>query len=479
MSRALLLLAAAVLAAGCNSGEEASERPNVVVIMTDDQRVDEMAVMPAVRRLIVRPGAWFARSFASFPLCCPSRATFLTGQYAHNHGVLDNRPPRGGYYKLDSSETLPVWLQRAGYETAHIGKYLNGYGTLRPREVPPGWDEWNAVIDPTTYYYRGYVLNENGRIVRPRRYQTDEMTARALRFLRRAEPPFFLSLAYLAPHDDRRGGRCADSAKPAPRHAGRFARVPMPRPPSFGERDMSDKPSFLRSLPFGPFEIGYVERQWRCRRESLLAVDEGVERIVAALRRGGELDDTLIVFTSDNGYFLGEHRLPDEKINVYEEGVRVPLAIRAPGVPAGPRVPDPVANVDLAPTILDAAGTEAGLKMDGRSLLPLARRPGRHMNRPILLENLARPYERRFTPYTAVRFGAFLYAEYVNGERELYDLRRDPSQLRSIHRRRGYADFRFDLARLLRRLRACHGRMCRTRFRSSAELLSRDRIPRQ
>ena len=171
-----LALAALLAAAGCDSDEERVERPNVVVIMTDDQRVDEMAVLPAVRRLVVRPGAWFSRSFASFPLCCPSRATFLTGQYAHNHGVLDNRPPRGGYDRLDSSETLPVWLQRAGYETAHVGKYLNGYGTARPREVPPGWDEWHAVIDPTTYYYRGYVLNENGSVVRPRRYQTDELT---------------------------------------------------------------------------------------------------------------------------------------------------------------------------------------------------------------------------------------------------------------------------------------------------------------
>ena len=399
----MALALAALLTAGCDSDEERVERPNVVVIMTDDQRVDEMAVLPAVRRLIVRPGAWFSRSFASFPLCCPSRATFLTGQYAHNHGVLDNRAPRGGYYKLDSTETLPVWLQRAGYETVHVGKYLNGYGTRRRREVPPGWDEWHAVIDPTTYYYRGYVLNQNGSVVRPRRYQTDELTSRALRFLRDAESPFFLSLAYLAPHDDRRGGRCVDSAKPAPRHAGRFAGARVPRPPSFGERDMSDKPSFLRTLPFGPFEVGYVERQWRCRRESLLAVDEGVERIVAALRRAGELDDTLIVFTSDNGYLLGEHRLPDEKVNVYEESVRVPLAVRGPGIPAGARVADPVANVDLAPTIVAAAGAEAEIEMDGRSLIPLARHPGRHTNRPILLENLARPYESRFMPYTAVR----------------------------------------------------------------------------
>ena len=460
MRRALLLAGAALIAAGCDSDDGPDNRPNVVVIMTDDQRVDEMAALPAVRRLVVRPGTYFTRSFASFPVCCPSRATLLTGQYAHNHGVLDIRPPRGGYRRLDSDETLPVWLQRAGYETAHVGKYLNGYGTRRPREVPPGWDEWHGLVDPTTYHYRGYSLNENGSVVRPRRYQTDELTARAVGFVREADSPFLLSVAYLAPHDDRRGGRCVESAKPAPRHAGRFASRRMPRPPSFGERDMSDKPSFLRGLPFGPVEVEYVERQWRCRRESLLAVDEGVEQLVAALRRAGELENTLIVFTSDNGYLLGEHRLPDEKVNVYEESVRVPLAVRGPGIPAGRRVADPVANVDLAPTILDAAGAAAGLRMDGRSLLPLARRPGRHRNRPILLENLSQPFDRRFTPYTAVRIADFVYAEHENGERELYDLERDPDELRSVHDAPGYLGIRDRLARVLQRLRSCEGRGC-------------------
>jgi N-acetylglucosamine-6-sulfatase len=462
--RGALLAAAlaAVVAGGCDDDDREGRRPpNVVVIMTDDQRVDDMAVLPAVRRSIVRRGAWFENSYVSFPLCCPSRATLLTGQYAHNHGVLDNRPPRGGYYRLDSDETLPVWLQRAGYETAHVGKYLNAYGTRDREEVPPGWDEWHGVIDPTTYYYRGYVLNENGRLVRPGRYQTDELTDRALRFVREAEPPFFLSLAYLAPHDDRRGGRCIYSAKPAPRHAGRFAGARMPRPPSFGEPEMSDKPRFLRSLPFGSFEIGYAERQWRCRRESLLAVDEGVERIVRALRRAGALDRTLILFTSDNGYLLGEHRLADEKINVYEESVRVPLAIRGPGVPAGERVPDPVTNVDLAPTIMEVAGADAGLEMDGRSLLPLARRPGRHMGRALLLENLSRPYERRYTPYVAVRWRDHVYVEYRTGDRELYDLRRDPHQLRNLAGASRHARLEGALAKRLSTLRDCRGADCR------------------
>jgi arylsulfatase A-like enzyme len=283
---------------------------------------------------------------------------------------------------------------------------------------------------------------------------------RALTLLEDPDAPFFLAVSYLSPHDDRLGGRCIQSAKPTPRHAGRFARVRMPRSPSFGERDMSDKPSFLRRLPFGRAAARYAQRQWRCRRESLLDVDEGVERIVAALERSGRLDNTLVVFTSDNGYLLGEHRLPDEKVNLYEESVRVPLALRGPGVPEGTRVPDPVANIDLAPTILDAAGARAGVEMDGRSLLPLARSPGSRRGRPILLENLARPFDRRFTRYTAIRTSRFVYAEYANGERELYDLRRDPHQLRSAHRAPGYRGVRRRLARRLASLRECTGRDC-------------------
>jgi arylsulfatase A-like enzyme len=223
----------------------------------------------------------------------------------------------------------------------------------------------------------------------------------------------------------------------------------MPRPPSFGEPDVADKPSFIRELPFGPVEAAYAERQWRCRRESLLAVDEGVARIVAALRRAGRLRDTLIVFTSDNGYLLGEHRLPDEKINVYEESVRVPLALRGPGVPVGRVRRDLVANVDLAPTILDAAGGKAGLEMDGRSLF--ARGP-----RAILLENLSRPYERRFMPYAAMRVADILHVEYANGEREFYMLGRDPFQLRNRAADLGRVDVGLD------ELRRCHGRTCQT-----------------
>jgi arylsulfatase A-like enzyme len=466
--RRTAFLLALVALVGCDS-DERPEPPNVVVIMTDDQRVDDLAAMPAVRNLIVRPGAYFTHSFASFPLCCPSRATFLTGQYAHNHGVRDNRPPRGGYRTLEGDETLPVWLQRAGYETAHVGKYLNGYGAVRAREVPPGWDEWQGLVDLSTYYFRSYMLNENGRLERPRVYQTDELTLRAVRFVERADAPFFLSVAYLAPHEDFTGKQpefgaapgCRGSAIPAARHAGRFAGRRMPQPQSFDEVDTSDKPSFVRALPrLGTRGRRLIERAWRCRRESLLSVDEGVERIVAELRRSGELDSTLIVFTSDNGFFLGEHRIPENKVNVYEEAVRVPLAIRGPGVPAATRIPDPVANVDLAPTILDAAGAEAGLEMDGRSLLPLARRPGENMERPILLENLSRPFERRYMPYTAIRVGDLVYAEYANGEHELYHLQRDSHQLRSLHNR--YRSAQADLSRILRRLRGCRGRTCLT-----------------
>jgi arylsulfatase A-like enzyme len=451
------VLAGTAALGACDSDDEprpraASGAPNVVVVMTDDQRADELEVMPRVKRLLARRGTVYSRSFASFPLCCPSRATFLTGQYAHNHGVRDNRAEAGGGVDaLDDSETLPVWLGRAGYSTAHVGKYLNGY---RGPDAPEGWDEWHATIDPTTYLSYGFSASRNGQVVRPRGYQGDWVTRRADALVGELPQPFFLSVAYLAPHEDRGldRGRCRETARPAPRHFGRIPVSGFRPPPSFDEARAADKPSFIRAQPrLTPALERAQARAWACRRESLLTVDEGVGALVQALRSRGVLRDTLFVFTSDNGYFLGEHRLPDNKINVYEEAVRVPLVIRGPGVLTAKREPRLVTNVDLAATILDAAGAEAGREPDGISLL---RRPP--PGRVLLLENLAKG-EPRFARYAAVRTRRHVYVEYENGERELYDLRRDPHQLRSRQASPALAGLR----RRLERLRDCAGEDCR------------------
>ena len=341
-----------------------------------------------------------------------------------------------------------MWLERAGYATAHVGKYLNGY---RGPAAPEGWDQWHATLDPSTYRSYGFSASRNGQVVRPRGFQGDWVTRRATALAGELPRPFFLAVNYLAPHEDRAldRGRCRETARPAPRHFGRVPLSGFRPPPSFDEARMGDKPSFIRAQPrLGAVLERAQARAWACRRESLMSVDEGVAAVLRALRRRGVLRNTLVVFTSDNGYFLGEHRLPDNKINVYEEAVRVPLLMRGPGVRRGVREPRLVANVDLAATILDAAAAEAGVELDGVSLL---RRPP--AGRAILLENLATG-EPRFTRYAAVRTPRRVYVEHENGERELYDLRRDPFQLRS-------GDRAPRLAARLERLRDCAGADCR------------------
>jgi arylsulfatase A-like enzyme len=482
------IVALLVLGAGAFEGTAPAQttqaRPNVVLVMTDDQTVEQMRALERVRGQIGRAGTTFTRNFSTFPLCCPSRATYLTGQYSHNHGVQGNMPPEGGFYKLDSRNTLPVWLRDAGYATAHIGKYLNGYGTRDPRQVPAGWQEWQGSVDPTTYNFFNYCLNENGKLVtygrdprlnracpnatqRPSAYQGDLYSRKAVGYINRRAPatkPFFLSVAYLAPHG---GGpndgerRCLGSAKPAPRHRGAFASAPLPRPPGFNEPDVSDKPGFIRRLPrLGSRQIDRIRTDYQCRRESLLAVDEGVGAMVKALRAKGELENTLFIFTADNGFFQGEHRVQGGKLKVYEPSVRVPALMRGPGVPRDKRVDQLTGNIDLASTIVDAADAKPRRTLDGVSLLKLAPRPSLFAGRDIVLQNGPRggPGNPR---YRAIRTSRYKYVEYVTGERELYDLLYDPYEQRSLHNSPRHAEVRQRLARRLARLADCSGAGCR------------------
>jgi N-acetylglucosamine-6-sulfatase len=471
---ALVLLG---LLAGCadspdDRARDRPGRPNVVVLMTDDQTVESMRVMPGVRRTLTARGTTFSRSFVSFPLCCPSRATFLTGQYAHNHGVVGNRPPTGGYGALDAAETLPVWLRRAGYVTLHVGKFLNRYGIDGPpTEVPPGWDEWHASVDPLTYEYYGTRLNQNGTLrTYPETYSTDLYARRAEELIARASArrrPFFLSVGFLAPHaggppepDDPAGLATPALAR---RHRDRFAAEPLPRAVRVAAReaDLSDKPRFLRERPpIGPAQARAVAENYRQRLESLLAVDEAVVSIVDALRKSGELADTLVIFTSDNGFFHGEHRMASEKMLAYEPSIRVPLILRGPGVPAGAERRHLVTNADLAPTIVDAAGASATKPQDGISLMPLLADPDRGWNRDLLIEG---PEGFTVEAYRALRTYRYLYVRYATGERELYDLRRDPLELRSLHDDPAQERVERMLARRLRALSDCVGRECRAR----------------
>ncbi len=470
------IAAAAGLASSDAESASPAIRPNVVMLMTDDQALESVRVMPNVRGLLADRGVTFDNNFVSYSLCCPSRSTFLTGQYAHNHGVWGNVSPNGGYYKLDSTNTLPVWLQRAGYQTIHLGKYLNGYGTRNATEVPPGWGEWYGSIDPTTYRYYNYNLNENGKVVNygtgAANYQTDVYARKAVDIITRqaVDPrPFFLSVAFLAPHSGqpRDPDDPANQGTPSPavRHRNYFTTQPLPLPPSFNEIDVSDKPAGIRNRPLlTNARIAAIRENYQQRLESLLAVDDAVGLIVNQLAAIGELDKTYILFTSDNGFFHGEHRVPQGKVLLYEPSIRVPLILRGPDIPAGERRSQFVSNIDLARTIVAATGAQPGRVLDGRSLLPFAQNPRLHSGRDLLLE----------TPtYSAIRTPNWLYAEHVTGERELYNLARDRYQLTSLHADLRLIRTRTDLAARLARLRGCAGPVCRQGPRLSLRSRSR------
>jgi arylsulfatase A-like enzyme len=452
----------------------AAAKPNIVVLMTDDQTLDSMSVMPQTQRLIGEEGTTFTRSFVNYPLCCPSRATLYTGQYAHNHAVLGNGPPLGGYTRLDKSNWLPLWLQAAGYRTMHVGKFLNGYGRLSPpTEVPPGFTDWHGTVDPSTYRFYNYTVNENGTLRtygaanEPEFYSTDFFARRANELIAAAAPsdqPFFMSVAFLAPHagqpadaDDPAG---QNTPSPAPRHVNAFSTVSLPQPASFNEADVTDKTALMQRRPLlTPTRIAAIQENYQQRLESLLAVDDAVASIVGGLDTAGELDDTLILFTSDNGFFHGEHRVPQGKLLVYEPSIRLPLLMRGPGVPEDKRQSQLVTNADLAPTIIDAAGATPGRAQDGRSLFDLVKDPGVQWGRELLLEGGT----NAGLTYTALRNYRWKWVEHGNGERELYDLKSDPDELTNRSTDPALAPVRNAMAARLAVLRACAGSSCRAK----------------
>ena len=465
--RRTLTLLVALLA--CAVPSAANARPNVVVIETDDQTVSDLASMPRTRALFARDGVSFRQSFVSESQCCPSRATFLTGLYAHNHRVLSTTPPFGGFTAFDPSETLAVWLRRAGYATALVGKYLNGYGRLVPTYVPPGWTEWHGLLGPSVYSFFGFAINNNGHTrTYPGEYETDVLTRLSARFIRtRAHSgrPFFLWTTYVAPHigGPRQliaGG--ASTTVPSPLFSGAFLGRSFPATPAFDEADVSDKPAAIaRRRPLGPREIATLAAVWRLRQESLLSVDAGVGRLVAALRSEGVLRNTLLIFTSDNGYLIGEHRVRESKVLPYEPSIRVPLLLRGPGIPRGVTRSQLVWNGDLAPTILAVTGARAPWALDGQSLLPFARSRSQPGPNDILLEG---PPQGRLdsTPrFTGLRTRHYTYVEYHDGERELYDLRRDPYELDNRARDATASPLLRRLGRRLARMRDCAGASCR------------------
>jgi N-acetylglucosamine-6-sulfatase len=447
----------------------AAARPNVVVLMTDDQTHASLAYMPRVNGLLADQGTTFSQSISSFPLCCPSRTTHLTGQYAHNHRVLHNAGPFGGYAVFEHANSLPVWLQQAGYRTIHVGRYLNGYN--ESSGVPPGWSDWHGMPHANAFNYTSWKVNEDGVIrsypTKPGDYQTDFLARRASELIEDAasdDDPFYLQLWFAAPHS----GRPRDpddpisirTPSPAPRYRDAFAGAVMPRPPNFDEANMYDKPQVVADRPrFTPDKEAAIQENWSQELESLMSVDDAVAEVLDTLADTGELEDTLIVYTTDNGFMHGEHRALAEKVLPYEPSIRVPLVLRGPGVPRA-RVDERLAaNVDVPATILDATDVAPGRVQDGRSLLELVADPGAEWGRDILIEN--GNGANGVPAYRAIRTYRFLYVEHnTTGEYELYDLETDPYELRSRDGSDKYAAVQRDLRRRLRQLKRCVGSSC-------------------
>jgi N-acetylglucosamine-6-sulfatase len=430
--------------AAASGAASQGSRPNIVFITTDDQDLAMLQYMPRVQELLVAQGVTFNNAFVVLPLCSPSHVSMMTGQYPHNHGVMINPSPLGGFVRfreLDGdSSTIGTWLQAQNYRTGRIGKYLVGYAN-GSTYVPPGWDDWRTFYDGYTGFTQ-YAMNENGIILHygsgAENYIVDVLADKAVDFIEESDPrPFFLFFAPPAPHSD---ARPDGPTTPAPRHRGRYSDLNAPRSPSFNEEDVSDK---LLAIPPRPLlsdnQIADLDYEFRSRAESLLAVDEAVERIVEALTAAGKLDNTYIFFTSDNGYHLGHHRLPGGKGTFFEEDIRVPLVVRGPGVAPGSTRDQLVLNIDFTPTWVELSGARPGRAMDGASLLPLlsgASPPPERWRQDFLVEIYLAPaaVPPSGEQIRAVRSADWVYAEYAaSGARQLYDLRADPHQLASLH----------------------------------------------
>lgn len=471
---AVIVVAAPLLSSAADfkpatDGAARPQRPNVILIITDDQDIETLNYMPRLKVLMADHGTTFTNMFIPSPQCCPSHVSFLTGRYPHNTGVMNNWYPTGGFERFrelgGDRSTVATWLQAAGYRTARFGKYLTEYEATT--YVPPGWSEWYAFYGSGKYF--DYTLNENGTRVDygagPADYSVDVLTRKVIEFIDRVgeTQPFFVLFSPAAPHGDNVPN---GPAAPAPRHRGMFAGNMAPRPPSFNELDVRDKPEAIGSLPLlTAAQIAAIDSEYRTRLESLQSVDEAIHHLIDRLAAKGILKHTYVIFTSDNGYHLGQHRLRNGKTQVYEEDIRVPLIVRGPNVPVGATFEHFVLNIDFAPTIADLAGIRSGHSVDGQSFVELLddRPPRPHLwRRDFLIEAY-----RRLPPLgngDAVRalrtFDGELYAEYESGPVELYDLRTDPYQLESLHKVTNTAQLG-RLARRLAELATCAGETCR------------------
>jgi N-acetylglucosamine-6-sulfatase len=551
--RGSLLLAAVVLAVLCalalcvgriDSATAAEQRPSFVVIQTDDQTLEELyaaysaypgapatRAMPNTIELLAKRGETFNQYYASYSLCCPSRVTLMTGRYAHNHNVRGNVQPEGGFSGFQArnayNHNIATWLQGAGYRTIHIGKFLNGYGEPPFNEgtvIPPGWSAWHTVEnDDSTHYYYGYTLNNDGAISPPYgesgswvtreygirdepgcptapvnggpcNYITDVLDSMADQEIEGTPPnrPFYLQLDQPAPHGD---FRRPAGPEPPPRYYDWFRGAPLPDDHAEGlnEGNVSDKPRFIREAPpLTPSELHTYRVYYEKQLEALRGVDDGVKDIVDTLGALHRLRNTYIIFTSDNGFFFGQHRLAGGKFLAYQPSTHLPLLIRGPGIKPGSVSNALVANIDIAPTIAELAGVKPDMSVDGVSLVPYFHDPSLTTRRPILFESFvetsdvdedgegpgavpsssaakassasgAGAHASLLAPpkdYEGIRLGPYKYIAWPTGEKELYNLEKDPYELNNLAKDPNYYPVRNFLDRETKRLEGCSGKSC-------------------
>jgi N-acetylglucosamine-6-sulfatase len=479
LALAVALACAAPLAA-CSGGASrgslspSAEHPNIVFVLADDYSMNLVDHMPQLQRMQA-DGRTMSRHYVVDSLCCPSRASIFTGRYPHDTGVFTNAGADGGIEAFRSfgnqQRCFAVPMQRAGYRTAFMGKYLNGYQptTMGPE---PGWDEW-VVGGGGGYGEFDYDLNVNGRVVhhgdRAQDYMVDVLSRKATGFIRRsaaADQAFLLEVATYAPHDP---------YVPAPRYLGTKAGVPYPRTAAW-DAEVSDAPSWLRGHePLRADEKTQIQLAWERRLEADLAIDDLIGSIREAIADSGIERETYVVFSSDNGYHMGEYRLTPGKQTAFDTDTHVPLVVTGPGVPAGTTSDALTSSIDLGPTFLDVSGVGTDPEADGTSLAAVwhGRDPAdwqegvliEHHHRAGIPEGPDLQNDRQADPpaYAAVRTRDALYVRYASGEQEYYDTRTDPEQLTNLARS-GVPE---RLQRMLTALESCHGeRSCQAAART-------------
>ncbi len=547
-------------AARAKGSEVEGQKPSFVVIQTDDETMEELYdgvrmlngaeefAMPNTLQMLGEKGVTFTRYYTPYSLCAPSRVSLLTGRYAHNNNVRGNVPPNGGWTGFQSrlaySHNIATWLQGAGYRTIHIGKILNGYGDAPyspGTEVPPGWSSWHTILNSDTNHYAyGYLLNNNGVVEgpygnsgswetreygeiddagcpyaplngKPCYYETDHFNQLAVEELAAtpAEQPFYMQVDYTSPHGD---FRKPAGPQPATRDIGRFSGAPLPdnRAEGFNEGNVNDKPRFIREAPYlNAAEIHTYRVYYQNCLNALISVDEGVKQILDELGGLGRLSNTYVIFTSDNGFFFGQHRLVGGKFLAYEPSTHLPLIIRGPGIKPDSASGQLANTIDIAPTILELAEVAPDKSIDGVSLRPYWEDTSLRSRRPLLFESFVQtddveangqaPTEistpertasgkargkllsgpaRKNTAatssnppahasvvappknYYGIRLGPYKYIEWPDGEKELYDINKDPYELNNIVRNKNFTPIRNFLHNELVRLEECNGRTC-------------------